>query len=162
MLLTLGPLAVLSIWEGTTDVMTTDAVKVLKGRASKEVISALDSWFATALSIGSSSVLLEERSIIREAYGRFVIQISIASVEVTMRTGREIIEELGSLICAVLLIADSVRDDDELALELCRRFVSTRLTGKKVWNYSTEVESWDQRIALTHPPRNESIGGSRL
>ena len=155
-------LLVLSIWEGTTDVMATDAVKTLKGRASKDVLSVLDSWFAASLQIDECTILPEEGRAVREAYDNFRTRVSASLWERLLRDGREVIEELGSLICAMLLIVDTFRDHDVVAQELCRRFTRTRVLGD---NWVVELdgrEGWDQRTAFSHTQSPETVKGSRL
>ncbi|GMK56138.1 hypothetical protein CspeluHIS016_0211940 [Cutaneotrichosporon spelunceum] len=140
---------VLAIWEGTTDVLSTDTVKVLRGRSGRTVVETLAEWIEHALSLGTPiSALGEEKAAIRSAWARTRDTVGRVSAEEAMSRGRHILWQLGDIISATLLVADAQRDGDALAAEVARRFVdkhhSFRLRREPGdWRDET---AWDKKI----------------
>jgi len=138
---------VLSIWEGTTDVMAADVVRVVKGREGKEVLRALGDWIEAALARweGAYREFAEGVTSRFEEFKRVVRELG--AEELRWR-GRGILETLGWLVCAVLLVEDASSDGDEIALEVARRWI-WKGTGKgqneRAWK---EEAAWDRRVVF--------------
>lgn len=52
---------VCSIWEGTTDILGTDFIKVVKGRRGSETLLAMDRWFVLSFSLSFTRLTLAPR-----------------------------------------------------------------------------------------------------
>lgn len=143
---------VLAIWEGTTDVLSTDTVKVLYGKKGKSVIETLSSWIEHALKLGSKDVGVdEEKKAIRNACVRVRDYVTTAGKDEALARGRHITWQLGDILSATLLIADAERDGDAVAKEIARRFVAKHhifdVSRKLVGDWHEETR-WDKKIVF--------------
>ncbi|KAL9614590.1 MAG: hypothetical protein Q9167_000959 [Letrouitia subvulpina] len=99
---------VLSIWEGTTDVMGNDTLRVLKGKISGAIIDAFDLW------VSSAGSLWEDRADLAELGRRvqdswqncktLILENAEQSLQVQ---GRSIMNKLGWLVISILLMNDA-------------------------------------------------------
>ena len=123
---------VLSIWEGTTDVMAADAVRVLKGQNGGKVLTLLDELVEPAQ---------EAEGGFKQQWGAWKAIVASKSVEELRADGRTVITSLGHLIGYLLLLLDHHRDGDIVAGEVARRWGGfARQTGR--------TQSWESRIAM--------------
>lgn len=120
------------IGEGTTDVIATDVVKVLKGNIGPYVVQAYARWVESALPKKESMV--PEATIITQQWAELQSAISSNTLESLIRDGREIMQRVCKLTAGVLLLADAARDDNAVALEVARRWIqpATLLSGSSV------------------------------
>lgn len=139
---------VLSIWEGTTDVLASGAVKTLKGRDSLTLFSALSSWIANAMEIENSPSFAMEKDLTKQRFKVFRHNVDLRQAGELLRNAREIIEQLGDIICMVLLIVDAESDGDEWAGEICRRFCRSKITHEVHIQASPKDLEWDRKIAF--------------
>ena len=113
---------VLSIWEGTTDVMAEDTIRVLKGKSGPEVVRALGTWIR-----GVPAKIRVRGSLgydlITETWDTLAADIRDKSAEHLTLRGREVLEVLAWLVCAVLLDLDATSDEDEIAVLVAERWV---------------------------------------
>ena len=141
---------VLSIWEGTTDIMGTDVVKVLKGKGGAAVVNVLDGWIRQSIGGGRAGKLLETESrVVKDQWLELRATLENGGKDQLVADGRAVLQRLGDVVCATLLLADASRDRDELTVAMCTRFVRERLGGE-----SEEERSrarWDVRMAFDEP-----------
>lgn len=118
---------VLSIWEGTTDVMADDMVKVLKGRSGGRVLAVLSDWVAMTASSsdGKESKMQDEKSKIGDAWTKWRRDVDISTAEELQVRGRDVMKRLGWIVCAALLVADACRDDETATREIARRWIQS-------------------------------------
>ncbi len=118
---------VLSIWEGTTDIMADDMLKVLKGRSGQRVMTVLSDWVKAMLpsSGGTSSIMHTERGVVGSAWTSWAQDIDAATTEELQVRGRDVMARLGRIVCAVLLVIDASRDKDTAAIEAVRRWMQS-------------------------------------
>ncbi|KAL2048528.1 hypothetical protein N7G274_000440 [Stereocaulon virgatum] len=142
----------LSIWEGTTDVMADDTIRVLKGKAGAEVLEVLEKWIDAAFRRWESSsnrMCTDWHITVTECWRRWVTDIRGGKSEVLVLRGREIMEDLGWIVSAVLLVEDAMRDGDEVAGEVVRRWVFKRKGVREAeacgWEDCVE---WDRKIVF--------------
>ena len=136
---------VCSIWEGTTDMMAHDVLRVVYGKTSGEVWSAMDKWVR---SIGNvHGAVLEEAKEVIGWWDSWKELLRRDRGEVEMRS-REIMERLGDVVMAVLMIMDASRDDDLVALETVRSWVEQRRGNGATTSRWQEVVSRDMRIVF--------------
>jgi len=124
---------VLSIWEGTTETLSWDLVKVIKGRKGHEVLEALDRWVSNA----KAGFQVESR------WKQWVANVREKNEEELLFGGREVLFELGRVVGAVLLDVDARRDGDEVVKEVARRW----LAGPEDWK-AQEVGTLKERTQL--------------
>jgi hypothetical protein len=113
--------SVLCIGEGTTDVIATDVIKVLKGKIGSYVVKALDRWIVTAMP--ESDSMAHEKSTLLRQWKELETAISSSSFDHLVLNGREVMDHLCKLVCGVLLLADAARDGDFAASEIARRWI---------------------------------------
>ena len=156
---------VLSIWEGTTDVMATDTVKVLKSRDSANVLSAAAYWTDTTMSaIDQKATAVDavaER--LREAWKNLEQHVAATPLEELTADGREVMTALADIVCGLLLAVDAASDRDTAAVEVCLRFAEDRLGLER-----KEDSGWEKRshldglIAFPDPLAEGKREGSKL
>ncbi|GMK54807.1 hypothetical protein CspeluHIS016_0113930 [Cutaneotrichosporon spelunceum] len=140
---------VMPIWEGTSDVLATDTVKVLRGRVGPECTAALDRWVGVHAGVGRGKEGFEaERAAIRTAWSNALAWPT--DKEELLHRAREVVESIGDIVCAVLLILDAERDGDDVAAEIARRFAAHAFgvappRAQAAWE---DTHRMDQRIAF--------------
>lgn len=155
---------VFAIWEGTTDILSTDTVKVVRGREGPAVIEAIERWLRTALgdmafsgsSLTGGVALPVERKLVAAGWDAFLALP--ADKDALMPQARGVVKLLGDIIAATLLIVDAERDEDEVAVECARRFAVMafgQYAGAKpsvqTWQ---QIADWDNRIAFEADPQS--------
>lgn len=131
---------VLSIWEGTTNIMADDVIRILKGSAGPATLTALDTLVSTATerwrcSDGSSLKLKK----LCHAWAKQLeivwtdvrCNIELMSKEELLLRGRTLAKELTWVICSVLLAEDALSDGDTASIEICDRWIAKRGGHKK-------------------------------
>lgn len=139
---------VLSIWEGTTDVLSTDTVKVLRGKKGPHVVETLSAWIEHALTLGNGAALDEQKKAIRTAWAQVREHVTNMSQDEALARGRHILWQLGDILSATLLVADAERDGDAVAQEIARRFVHKHHifdVQRKLGDWREETK-WDKKI----------------
>ncbi|OJD20732.1 hypothetical protein ACJ73_07934 [Blastomyces percursus] len=136
---------VLSIWEGTTDIMADDLVRVVKSKQGSAILAAVGQWVASGLAIARKHSFEAEAEIIQKTWTQWLQCTGTKDAEQLRWEGRDLLVGLESVICGLLLILDTARDNDPIAREVARRF-----TLKDQATYSSwEVEAaWDKRIVF--------------
>lgn len=143
---------VLSIWEGTTEVLAGDMVRVLKGRQGSQVIDVVGIWLQGV--IRGAKGHREEGGMeeLRERWRLLRARIEKAEIEELLVSGREVMLELGRIIAGMLLFIDAERDGDEIAFEIARRWTALGRTAPATDNSSggkwKEKVKWDRRIVF--------------
>ena len=149
---------VLPIWEGTTDMMAEDMYRVVRGKAGKKVMGAIDRWLDMMLLPASGAVAQlrgpqlrnEENTVLRwwrELRNDFV---DIEADEFRAR-GREMMERLGDVVSGALLITDANRDGDSIATKIASNWTKSKTPTslaadlRETWE---ETSAWEQRIVF--------------
>ncbi|KFY15821.1 hypothetical protein V492_01750 [Pseudogymnoascus sp. VKM F-4246] len=117
------------IGEGTTDVIGTDVVKILKGSIGPYVVKAYGRWVESSLPKKES--MAPEATIISQQWSELETAISSNTMEHLTRNAREIMQRVAKLTSGILLLADAARDDNAVAMEVARRWIqpATLLEG---------------------------------
>ncbi|KAM0547561.1 hypothetical protein ACHAPJ_010305 [Fusarium lateritium] len=120
------------IGEGTTDVLATDVVKVMKGKIGSYVMQAYGRWVKSSLP--KNDFMAPEVAILSQQWLDLQAAISSNSLEYLTMNGREIMDRVCKLTSSILLLADSSRDNDPVAMEVARRWIrpTTLLSGSSV------------------------------
>ncbi|QSS56543.1 acyl-CoA dehydrogenase [Histoplasma capsulatum var. duboisii H88] len=136
---------VLSIWEGTTDIMADDLVRVMKSRQGPATLAAVGLWVASGLVIACKNSFKEEANTIQRTWEQWQKSTETKDKEQLRWEGRDLLVGLESVVCGLLLILDAARDNDPIAREIARRFVLKEQATYSSW----EVEAaWDKRIVF--------------
>jgi hypothetical protein len=133
---------VLSIWEGTTEVMATDVVRVITGRGGKDVRKALDGWVRRHVSSWGSAWSREEEAV-RAELGLLEEWWSKLNAQELAYKGREIMDRLAWIAAAIMLVEDARRDDDRVASALARRWIargSVKSSTQNNWKEEAEID----------------------
>jgi len=133
---------VLSIWEGTTDVMAADTVRVLKGRGGKEALEAMESWIegivrrpeARACGLELGALTAESKAI------RNMVEQKDANE--LLYYGRDLLEHINWAVTTALLVTDAARYSDPVALEVAKRWLARKDTSLA---RSINGRSWSDR-----------------
>ena len=126
---------VLSIWEGTTNIMADDLVRVLKGRDGSAVLGATERWIVARLerwqerrrSVGEMTTF---GSSVSKEWTHFRELVSEKEVEELKFEGRDLMERLAWIVITILLVEDWLRDGDLVALEVASRWMLKKTIGK--------------------------------
>ena len=130
---------VLAIWEGTTDVLSTDTVKVLHGRGGKATVAALDAWLRSSLPGGPES---EE---VLTAWSRITQLAQPQRKAEAIARARQITFALADIVAATLLLADAASDGNALALAIAQRFVRRSATFPGL---QADEDDWEKECKL--------------
>lgn len=140
---------VLSIWEGTSNIMADDIVRIVKGSSGAAVSKALDSlvnqsaqrWAARDRKAWADQVSSFWRHLLEDIQQR--------SREDLAHDGRDLAFRLGWLICAILLVEDAHSGHNEISHEICSRWLSRKAVEtrepRKDWK---DEARWDRRIVF--------------
>lgn len=139
-----------SIWEGTTDVLAADTVRVLKGSHGKHSLAALKAWVNSFMQRAAGFEGKEQ-----------VVQIDIASLVTLSKqveeleelveksdaddllyNGRSTMEGLSWLVSAILLNEDAMYDSDPVACEIARRWIDKRRPASAAPTSEQESGAW--------------------
>ncbi|KAH7381999.1 hypothetical protein BKA64DRAFT_713242 [Cadophora sp. MPI-SDFR-AT-0126] len=131
---------VLSIWEGTTDVLASDTMRVLKGKNGVDVLDALDRWITTSL---RSSMLkhLAHQTALATFWTRLRQSISEGSSEDLLSKARDLTFDIADVVMGTLLLVEAESDPDLASLEVCTRFLLDEGIFKReeIRNYGTSA-----------------------
>ncbi|KAH0538923.1 hypothetical protein FGG08_004514 [Glutinoglossum americanum] len=140
---------VLSIWEGTTDVLAVDAVKVLKGHEGGSVLRAMDGWLRWVLrGLAGSELFTEIRNVLLSEWVKLSANVSQTETEELKLRGREITKAISRIVSGALLAVDAERDGDGAAREVARRWVLGGRSAKGVSGGWMEEVEWDKKIVF--------------
>lgn len=123
--------SVLPIWEGTTDVLSTDTMRALKHpKAGKYCVAALDDVIRRAAAFEGKSLRSRPAGwdAVREWEG---IRDRIAQTAQAdlMGEARDLLWALGDVLVSLLLYVDAASDGDEAAEEIFLRFVEQKYSS---------------------------------
>lgn len=146
---------VLSIWEGTTNVLITDLIGVLKrtsrvggeGRAWEVINEFVEENLGRGGRAGEVGGEILERCkvVLWKEWKDFENILDTRSKEELISKGRAVLWRLGWVICGVLLIMDARRDGERGAVELAKRWILER-GGVWGWDDDNGSEEADQRV----------------
>ncbi|KAK2756942.1 hypothetical protein FQN54_004910 [Arachnomyces sp. PD_36] len=144
---------VLSIWEGTTDVMADDLVRVVKGRTGSKALAVLGHWVSNAVSIAEQNSMQAEGQKIQELWKSWVKDMEKEKEELKWK-GREYMHTLEVVVCGCLLVIDAARDQDEVAVEVAKRWILPNENRNRAWSLEAE---WDRRIVFGDEARRSKL-----
>ncbi|KAK9479052.1 acyl-CoA dehydrogenase/oxidase C-terminal [Lipomyces japonicus] len=133
---------VLSIWEGTTNVLSDDFIRALKRRqdVSLQILTGVIEKLTFSATTGSLAIT---GAYLRAEFKNWKTHVERTNVETLRIQARVVLLTFNDLICGSLLVADAARDNDIIATEVARRFVfkndNTTSFGQKslVFDYAS-------------------------
>ena len=135
---------VCSIWEGTTDMMAHDVLRVIYGKTHDQVMHAMERWLDAVLHY---SVAHRELVGLAETVGnwwhhwREFVQTRQRG-EVELRS-REVMQKLGDIVMGALLILDAMVDEDSIAIEVVDAWFEERSHHGYV---DASHRSWKEKV----------------
>ena len=121
--------AVNSIWEGTTNIIAGDFVRVLKGRSGQESLAAVDGILERGCRIIEDSKKFDRLIVnLVRRIEEMKIWLNEASAEDILYNGRNTLEKVQEIVCAVLLMLDSaLRNESEVETRVAEKWLAMRL-----------------------------------
>ncbi|KAI7971401.1 hypothetical protein EIK77_003457 [Talaromyces pinophilus] len=136
---------VLAIWEGTTDIMADDFVRVVKrGKDGAKVLDVFEEWLGDSFRVAESAGLRDEASKLMTVGEQILKDLRSKDKEELAWRGRDYLKDIDWLVCGCLLIHDAVRDGDVVAREIMLRWIHT---GDSARNW-VEESIWDRKIVF--------------
>lgn len=117
---------VLSIWEGTTDVLSSDTLRVLKGKSGEEVLEALDRWITESLGYTALKGPVHQATLAAASWSRLRHSVSNSSSEALLTNARDLTFDIANTVMGTLLLVEAGNDSDPAAVEICTRFLSEK------------------------------------
>jgi alkylation response protein AidB-like acyl-CoA dehydrogenase len=139
-----------SIWEGTTNVLAHDVMRVLKSsRDGGPTLQAMNQWLDAGLGGWDSHIWIKRAAGVRAIWAKFKDQVVRKTSDELLFQGRELMWDLAWIVSAVLLGQDARSTRDAVAEEVCMRWFHKKAgdgSGKgQTRDWRTEFE-WDRRI----------------
>jgi alkylation response protein AidB-like acyl-CoA dehydrogenase len=138
---------VLSIWEGTTDVMADDVARVIKGPRGEDVLRVMKEWVHRATKRGGKVRLNSERGNMLDRWTAWEDMIRHSTKEELKWKGRDVMEELDKIVCGCLLVLDAESDGNELSREKAKRWIDRPFKEDKVRSWEAHA-AWDKKIVF--------------
>jgi alkylation response protein AidB-like acyl-CoA dehydrogenase len=137
---------VLAIWEGTTDIMADDFVRVIKRKGDGgKVLDYFEEWLGDSFRVAESAGLRDEAGKLRALAERMLRDLRSKDKEELAWKGRNYLRDIDWLVCGCLLIHDAIRDGDAVAREVMLRWIHTTGDSSRNWR---EESVWDQKIVF--------------
>ncbi|EME50313.1 hypothetical protein DOTSEDRAFT_85500 [Dothistroma septosporum NZE10] len=143
---------VLSIWEGTTNIMADDVVRIVKGSSGVAVLQALDEVIAPNLAVWSKKGRTQWSEALTERWSSLKATIQSGSKESLSLNGRHLASEFGWIICALLLAADALSDANTAAFSICDRWILRRGSSPAVHYVGQDEVTQDREIVFGASP----------
>ena len=129
---------VCSIWEGTTDMMAHDVLRVVFGKTSREVMDAMDGWVEHIRRTSIDDVRQEANQLEQLWQDWKNIMQTRGRGEIEMRS-RELMEKLGDIVMGCLMVLDASRDRDSIAIDALRSWMADNGYRKESINWQDVV-----------------------
>ncbi|KAI9170863.1 putative acyl- dehydrogenase protein [Paramyrothecium foliicola] len=156
------------IWEGTVSVMAEDVVRVITDRrvGNGKALHAIFAPWAQKLLATLKATFPQEVIIVNKRLETLIaIEEGCSKAELLFR-GRELLEHLEAILCSILLMHDASIDGDEVASEIARRWVVSKVLSGSVpprenknW---TDISQMDKKIFLGKAAGGQEIIMGRL
>lgn len=142
--------AVQPIWEGTVSIMAEDTARVLKDKriGSGNVLeNVFAKWVRGALGrCQSKGKFTAECRLVNEKLEGLISAVRQMDVHHLHWEGRMVLRDLEAITCAVLLMYDACIDDDEVACEIARRWIASRVAPDS--GSAQPRQDWKSQVAM--------------
>ncbi|KAF7594182.1 hypothetical protein BBP40_010031 [Aspergillus hancockii] len=116
------------IWEGTVNVMAEDVVRVILDKrlgGGRVMETVLADWVRPILRT-SKLQFPQECAFVEKRLGGLVTRTQSTSKEEMLWQGRQLLEDLGVVVCSTLLIFDACSDGDGIAIAVATRYITSK------------------------------------
>ncbi|RGP65601.1 acyl- dehydrogenase [Fusarium sporotrichioides] len=118
--------AVLPIWEGTTDVLSTDLLRALKHpKGSQEALDALEDFVRRGIAFQGKISRLQGWDPL-DAWKTLRRRVESESLADLMGGAREILWGVADILVSILLFVDAGSDGDQVSLDILLRFLEAK------------------------------------
>jgi hypothetical protein len=133
---------VCSIWEGTTDMMSHDVIRVVFGKTGEHVMKAMDHWIESVLGSAASTARGEVNWVAKswQEWKQFMTNRERGEIELRSRS---LMEKLGDVVMGGLLVLEASSDSDDVALDAMRTWFTSR---HESMDYLSNQCSWQQIV----------------
>lgn len=156
---------VLAIWEGTTDVLSSDALRALKHREfGTQVLEALSWLVSSALGHGSLVAGAEAKAAVAREWKALEARLRRETQEELLPEARDIVFRIAEVLMAVLLLTDTESDGSPEVRLMTHRFLIKRgFVGAGKESGLGEDLDMDSRIVYGRGAGEvDQISGSKL
>lgn len=136
-----------AIWEGTTNVLADDMLRVLRGQTGSLTLEALDRYILSAVQQGRKCQKLEGLpECLHNKYLEWRERITKCPTDIVTSHARELILSLGRTIGATEMIIDAAFDGDNIEIECCKRVLHEEYLG---WEEDAgKTAEWDRWVVF--------------
>jgi alkylation response protein AidB-like acyl-CoA dehydrogenase len=106
---------VCSIWEGTTDMMAHDVLRVVFGKTASEVLAAMDEWVAYVCEAAGKDQS-KEAEIMSSLWKQWCHDMRNKDRGELELRSREYMQKLGDVVMGSLMILDAISDGNDIAV----------------------------------------------
>ncbi|KAG5354931.1 Acyl-CoA dehydrogenase family member 11 [Yarrowia sp. B02] len=124
------------IWEGTTNVLSDDVARVMKGKRGPMMIGAFEKYISE---VSSDQSVLEEFA----AWKKWVESMDL---EATRADARNVTYKLAHVIVRALLLRNAAKTGDKVDIEIANRWKNADLSGDAV--YDSQILYGDKTARL--------------
>ena len=136
-----------AIWEGTTNVLADDMLRVLRGRNGPATLDALDRYIASSICEGEKCDKLRDwPQRFGDVYRKWRAKITGCPEGVVTAHARELIVLMGRLIGVMEMMVDAASDGDEVEIECCKRVFD--MENQEWDNDARKTAEWDRKIVF--------------
>lgn len=114
-----------SIWEGTTDVFATDALRALKGHSGGQALSALNRWILKAVSSAKivDPPMEHAKGSLIQRWGTWMGSLSGMNSEELLPLARDMLFQISDVIISFLLFVNGQSESSPASTEVLFRFL---------------------------------------
>lgn len=136
-----------SIWEGTTNILAHDMLRVLRGKSSVATLAALDRYIEYAVREGEKCAKLGDYpQKFRNIYLKWRGRLTEGNEGVVTAHARELCLWLGRTMGTMEMMIDAASDGDDVEIECCKRIFDVKNHG---WEDDARMTAdWDRRIVF--------------
>ena len=145
-----------AIWEGTTNVLANDMLRVLRGKSGAATIDALDRYIDSSVDEAEKCEKFGDYpQRLRSVYEKWRGKMMENSNEIVELHARDLILWLGRTIGAVEMMKDAASDGDDVEIECCKRVFDVKNHG---WEGDVrKTADWDRRIVFGDVKRMDTV-----
>ena len=114
------------IWEGTTSVMAEDLVRALKDNRGDSPIEVVNRQVRRLLRF-CRNAFNEECRVVEAAWASFMTSVLSRGAEELLFKGRDLLQQLESILCACLLLCSAHDCGDFASAQVARRWISSTI-----------------------------------
>ena len=136
---------VTAIWEGTCNIMADDMVRVLTAPRGAAVLDVVDRWIHNGVSACQKTYLVKEAEHLQSVWKAWLATTLKQERKVMLYNGRDSLATLDLVISGICLLLDALRDGDNVAIEVARRWI----WKDKIVQYPYPIAvAWDKKIVF--------------